>query len=78
MGQIYLAVVQLVMLYQSESWVLTPNMKRVLGGFHHRVTHRLMGKQLQRGRDGGWFYPPMQDAMMEADLQEVETYVSRY
>ena len=37
LGQIYLTVVQLVMLYGPESWVLTPRMKMVLGGFYHRV-----------------------------------------
>ena len=44
-GQIYLAVVQSVLLYGSETWVLTPRMKRVLGGFHHRVACRLTGRK---------------------------------
>ena len=50
-GQIYLSVVQLVVLYGSETWVLTPHMQRVLGGFHHRVAHRLTGRQLRKGHD---------------------------
>ena len=75
-GHIYLAVVQSVMLYGSESWVLTLCMKRVLGRFHHRVARRLTGRQPRRGREGGWVYPPVEDVMAEAVLQEVETYVS--
>ena len=51
-------------------------MKRVLSGFHHRVACRLTGRQQQKILDGGWFYPPLEDAMAEAGLQEVETYVS--
>ena len=51
-------------------------MKRVLGRFHHRVDHRLTEWQPRRGRHGGWFYPPLEDAMEEAGLQEMETYVS--
>ena len=43
--QIYLAVVQSVLLYRSETWVLAPRMQRVMGGFHHRVTCRLTGRQ---------------------------------
>ena len=62
-GQIYLAVLQLVILYGSETRVLTPRMKRVVGRFHHRVANRLTGRQLWRGRDGGWVYPLLEDAM---------------
>ena len=76
-GQIYLAVVQLVQLYGSETWVMTPYIGRVLGVFHHRLAHRLTGRQPWRGRDGVWIYPPLEDAMAEAGLQEVDTYVSR-
>ena len=31
-----------------------------------------------RGRDGVWVYPPLEDAMAETGLQEVDTYVSRH
>ena len=31
----------------------------------------------RQGRDGVLVYPPLEDAMAEAGLQEVETYVSR-
>ena len=41
---IYLAVVQLVLLYRSETWVLKPRMQRVLVSFHHRVARRLTGR----------------------------------
>ena len=77
-GNIYLVVVQAVLLYGSETWVLTPHMQRVLGGDHHRVSHRLMRKQPQKVQDGGWLYPPLEDVMADAGLQEVETYVSHH
>ena len=51
-------------------------MKRLLGEFYHRATRRLMRRQPRKDQDRGWFYPPLEDAMAEADLQEVETYVS--
>ena len=44
---IYLAVVQLVLLYRSETWVMTPCIRMVLGRFHHRVSHRLTRRQPQ-------------------------------
>ena len=53
-GQIYLEMVQLVLLYVSETWVLTPCMQRVLGGFHHRVACMLTVRKTQKVRDRGW------------------------
>ena len=53
LGQIYLVVVQLVMLYGSETLVLTPYMKRVLGRFHRRVALRLTGRQTRKKWDEG-------------------------
>ena len=48
-----------------------------MGGFHHRVARRLTGVQPWRGWDDVWAYPFLEDAMAEAGLQKVETYVSR-
>ena len=55
----------------------TPHIGRVLGGLHHRLARRLTGRQPWRGQDGGWVYTSLVDAMKEAGLQEVETYISR-
>ena len=68
---IYLEVFQYVMLYGLEMWIMTPRIGRLLGGFHHRVARRLMWRQPRRGRDGVWVYPPLEDAMEEAGLQEL-------
>ena len=54
-----------------------PPIGRLLGGFHHKVARRLTGRQPRLGRDGLWIYPPLEDAIVEAGLHEVETYVSR-
>ena len=72
-----MAVVQKVMLYGSETWVMTPCIGRVLGGFHHRVDRRLRGRQPRIGQGGGWVYLPLEEEMSEAGLNEVETYVYR-
>ena len=53
-------------------------MKRVLGGFHHRVARRLTEQQPWKGQDRVWFYPPIEDAMLEVGLQDLETYVFRH
>ena len=54
-----------------------PPIGRLLGGFYHKVARRLTGRQPRLWRDGLWIYPPLEDVIVEAGLQEVETYVSR-
>ena len=50
LGRIYVTVVQAVMLYGFETWVMTPRSGRVLDGFHHRVARKLIVRQPRRGR----------------------------
>ena len=71
-----MAVVQVVMLYWSETWVMTLRIERVLDGFHHKLDHRLTRRQHWIGREDGWVYSPMEKTIVESRLQEVETYVS--
>ena len=77
LGRIYLEVVQLVMLYRLEMWVMKPGIGRVLGRFHHRVACRLTGGGHSQGRDRVWVYLSLEDAMADVGLQEVKSYVSR-
>ena len=51
LGEIYLAVVQSVMMSVLETWVMTPHIGRVLGRFHYRVNRRLTGKQPRQDKD---------------------------
>ena len=77
LGQIFFAVVKLVILYGSDTRFMTPRIGRVWGKFHHRVAYSLARRRLWIGRDGVWKYPLLENAMIEAGLQEVETYLSR-
>ena len=70
--------VQEVLLYGSETWVMSPRIGSTLVRFHHRVARILMGNQPQKGMYGMWVYPPMSEVKAEARLHEVETYVSRH
>ena len=52
------SVVQVVFLFGSETWVLTPHMGQTLGGFQHRAAIGCLGKQPRRLPNGGFIYPP--------------------
>ena len=46
------AVVQVVLLFKLETWVLTPRMGRALGSFQHRVARQITGEAAEV--TGGW------------------------
>ena len=44
-GAFLKGVVQQVLLFGAETWVVTPSMERALSGFLHRAARRLTGRQ---------------------------------
>ena len=76
-GNFFKAVVQQVLLFGAERWVVTPMMERALSAFIHGATRRLTGRQPRKGRDGKWYYPSLEGAMKEAGLTNVRTSINR-
>jgi hypothetical protein len=73
------AVIQTVLLYGSETWVLTPRMLSKLEGCHQQIARRLMGRApVYLRREGQWQYSPIGDAMEEAGLFSIEEYITRH
>ena len=50
----YKAVDQLVLLYSSDTWVLTGEMLKFLEGFGHRAAWRITGMTATHGAVGEW------------------------
>ena len=55
----YTAVIQQVLLFGAETWVLTRKMESDLDAFQDKVARRLTGRHPRCGRDGRWFYPSL-------------------
>ena len=51
-GLIFKEVIQAVLIFGVEDWVVTPRMGNALGGFQNQVAIRLMEKLLWRKTDG--------------------------
>ena len=51
------AVVQQVLLFGAETWVVTTKMERALSAFLHGAARQLTGIQARREKDGEWHYP---------------------
>ena len=45
LGSLYLANVQAVLIFVSETWVVIPQIGRILEGLHHQVAQRMAGKR---------------------------------
>ena len=61
-------MVQAVLVYGSEMWILTPQMVRTLRVFCYRVAHQIMGWTPHKKSEGGRFYLPLEVSIQEAGL----------
>ena len=72
-----MVVVQAVLLFGSQTWVLTPQLDNPLKGFHHRAARRMVGMGPKCQTDRIWVYPPIGTVMEVVGLEEIRVYISR-
>ena len=77
MGYFYKAVVQAILLYGSETWVVSDSLMKRLRSYHSRVARYLTGKHIRQNADGSWFCPPTTGVLEEAGLETVDEYIKR-
>ena len=70
-GMLFKSVVQKILLFGAETWVVTPRMEKALSGFLHGAARRLTGRQARRGHNGKWHYPSLVGEMKETGLTDV-------
>jgi hypothetical protein len=75
-AKFYTAVVQAVLLYGSETWVLSTTALARLEGFHIRAAYR-MAKQHKPRRGPGyqWIYPKSEDVLEKCGLCTIGEYI---
>ena len=75
-GHLFKALVQTMLLFGAETWVLTPRMERALSNFQHRFSQRLSVRHLRRQKGGSWYYPLLEAEMSEGGFEDIGTYVT--
>jgi hypothetical protein len=73
----YKAVVQLVLLYGSDSWNLTKTALAWLEGFHIRAAYRMAKvHKPRRGPNHAWVYPATSEVLKECGMHTITHYNS--
>ena len=72
-----MAVVQAVLLFGSETWVMTPRLEKSLEGFHHQAVRQMAGMGPKFQRYGKWVYTPIGAALVIVGLEEIWVYIAR-
>ena len=76
-GYFYKAILQAVLLYGSESWVISKFKLQQLRSFHHRVARYITGRHIKRLPDGTYECPPTAEVLEMAGLYPLDTYIER-
>ena len=76
-GMMYKALEQSVLLYDSNIWVVTKDMLKVLEGFHHRTARRITGIMATCGAGRDCKYPLVVLTMEAVGIHHVREYIRR-
>ena len=78
-AKFYVAIVQAVLLYGSESWTLSPALLARLEGFYIHSCSWMCEKNVPvRGSGGSWDYPRLGRVLRECGLWPIEVYIRRH
>ena len=75
MAKFYMAIVQAVLLFGSETWAITKDMQGRLDAFHHRCARYLTHRHIRQKPDGTWEYPSSSGVLEEAGLKTIEEMI---
>ena len=75
---IYRSIIESVLLYGSETWVLkgSTTLHR-LEIFHRRCAQFLTGQFIHPQENGEWVYPHTEDVFIKAGLESIESYIEK-
>ena len=77
MGKFYITVVQAVLLYGADTWVITQRNLKKLRSFHWRAVRYMTGRHIRKVSDNEWEYPEHEKLLKECGLVHIEEYIER-
>ena len=77
-GRFYVALVQEVLLFEYNTWVLTPRLEKNLEVFHYRAVRQIAGMAPKHQQDGTWVYTPIEEALEMVGMEEIGVYIASH
>ena len=77
MARFYLAIVQAVLLYGADTWVVSERNMDRLKSFHWRAARYMTGEHIRKVREDSWEYPDHEKLLIKCKLLSIETYIER-
>jgi hypothetical protein len=75
MATFYKAIVQSVLLYGAESWVINKEVERRLQSFHHCCARYIAREHIQQDENGNWTSPPSDRILKKVGLCTIQEYI---
>jgi len=77
MGYFYKTLAMTVLLYGSESWVISKRLERRLNSFHLRCSRHMCHRHIRQLPTGEWDYPSSSEILETCKLSPLSTYIAR-
>jgi Reverse transcriptase (RNA-dependent DNA polymerase) len=77
MARFYLAVCQAILLYGSETWVVSQRSLQQLQTFHHCCARHMAHQHIRRLPDNSWLYPSSSDILDLCGLFPISLYITQ-
>ena len=77
MSKFYLTIVQAVLLYGSDSWVVKKRDHDALRSFHRRAVRYMTGQHIRKLGENQWNYPAHELLLKKCGLLEIDIYIAR-
>ena len=74
-GVFYVAVVQSILIFGSDSWVIMPCIMQALGSLYNWVIRKISGL-MPWCQNGKWEYPPIGETLMDLGLGTIGGYIT--
>jgi len=74
---IYKSIVEAILLFGAETWVLSKAMETKLQSFHHRCARAIAGRYITKNPDDTWTCPPTNEILKEAGLCTIQESIKK-
>jgi hypothetical protein len=76
-ARFYLVIVSAILLYGSETWVVTKRIEDLLTSFHNRCARTIGKTFIRKTGDDEWVYPSVAETLRKAHLRPLSHYLTK-